>query len=79
MPTSNPMQIMIGYPVFEPYYFSQNKYHLKSMYNDTVYGISSDKIKPEYLINLGKYKLPNQRRPERLGISQLQKFSKMMI
>jgi len=72
--TPSSMQIMIGYPVFEPYYFSQNKYHLKSMYNDTVYKISSDKIKPEYLINLGKYKLPDELRPERLGISQLQKF-----
>jgi hypothetical protein len=65
---------MIGYPVFEPFYFSQNKYHIKSMYNDTVYEISSDKIEPEYFINLGKHKLPNDLRPERLGASQLQKF-----
>lgn len=68
------MQIMIGYPEFEPFYFSQNLCHLKSMYNDTVYKISSGKIVPEYFINLGKYKLPGELRPERLGISQVQKF-----
>lgn len=74
--TSTPasIQIMIGYPVFEPFYFSQNSYHIKSMYNDTVYRISSDKIDPEYFINLGKFKLPDELRPERLGVSQLQKF-----
>jgi hypothetical protein len=68
------IQIMIGYPVFEPFYFSRNSYHIKSMYNDTVYKISSDKIEPEYFINLGKYKLPEELRPERLGVSQVQKF-----
>lgn len=68
------IQIMIGYPVFEPYYFSRNSYHIKSMYNDTVYKISSDKIEPEYFINLGKFKLPEELRPERLGVSQVQKF-----
>lgn len=72
--TPSSIQIMIGYPVFEPFYFSQNKHHLKSMYNDTVYEISSDKIEPEYFINLGKLKLPDILRPERLGVSQLQKF-----
>jgi hypothetical protein len=68
------IQIMIGYPAFEPFYFSQNSDHLKSMYNDTVYRIASDKIEPEYFINLGKHKLPEELRPERLGVSQLQKF-----
>ncbi len=68
------MQIMIGYPVFEPFYFSQNRFHLKSMYNDTVYGIYSNKIEPEYFINLGKLKLPEELRPERLGISQIERF-----
>jgi len=73
-PVPSSIQIMIGYPVFEPFYFSQNKHHLKSMYNDTVYEISSEKIEPEYFINLGKHKLPDELRPERLGVSQLQKF-----
>jgi|WetSurMetagenome_2_1015567.scaffolds.fasta_scaffold117104_2 hypothetical protein len=72
--TPSSIQIMIGYPAFEPFYFSQNSDHLKSMYNDTVYQISSDKIEPEYFINLGKHKLPEELRPERLGVSQIQKF-----
>ena len=72
--TPSSIQIMIGYPAFEPFYFSQSMYHLKSMYNDTVYRISSDKMEPEYFINLGKHKLPDELRPERLGASQLQKF-----
>jgi hypothetical protein len=72
--TPSSIQIMIGYPAFEPFYFSQNSDHLKSMYNDTVYEISSYKIEPEYFINLGKHKLPEELRPERLGVSQIQKF-----
>lgn len=72
--TPSSIQIMIGYPAFEPFYLSQNSDHLKSMYNDTVYEISSDKIEPEYFINLGKHKLPEELRPERLGVSQIQKF-----
>jgi hypothetical protein len=72
--TPSSIQIMIGYPAFEPFYYSQNSDHLKSMYNDTVYEISSYKIEPEYFINLGKHKLPEELRPERLGVSQIQKF-----
>jgi hypothetical protein len=72
--TPSSIQLMIGYPVFEPFYFSQNRYHLKSMYNDTVYEITSDKIEPKYFLNLGKYKLPDELRPERLGVNQIQKF-----
>lgn len=72
--TPAPIQIMIGYPVFEPFYTNENREYLKSMYNDTVYVISSGKIEPGYFINLGKYKLPEELRPERLGVSQLQKF-----
>jgi hypothetical protein len=72
--TPSTMSIMVGYPAFEPFYFSRNKYHLKSMYNDTVYSINSDKFYPEYFINMGKFRLPQELRPERLGIEQFQKF-----
>jgi hypothetical protein len=44
------------------------------MYNDTVYTIVSDKIIPAYFLDMGKFKLPEELRPERLGIEQFQRF-----
>lgn len=64
--TSTPKQIgMIGSPSFVPFYIYQNKYFLKSMYNDTVYVVNANKISPSYFINLGKYRIPEEKRFER--------------
>jgi len=71
--TQNTM-IGIGYPQFVPYYESGGRNYFKTMYNDTVFSISSDKIVPSYFIDLGKYRLPNELRPERLGPENIQKF-----
>ena len=64
-----------GYPQFEPYYESGGRNYFKTMYNDTVFSVSSDKIIPSYYIDLGKYRLPNELRPERLGPENMQKFN----
>jgi len=68
------VMIMVGWPEFEPFYFSRNTLHVKAMYNDTIYNLRQDKFYPEYFIDLGKYKLPEELRPERLGAAQFQKF-----
>ncbi|HOU02374.1 MAG: 6-bladed beta-propeller [Bacteroidales bacterium] len=68
------MSIMIGYPDFEPFYFARGIYHFKAMYNDTVYFEDSGRILPGYFIDMGKYRLPDELRPERLGPEQVQKF-----
>lgn len=66
---SAPMTLMIDYPYFEPFYLYRSRCFLKSVYNDTVYYISGDKIVPKYFINLGKYKLPPELRPEKVWIT----------
>ena len=68
------MMIGIGYPQFMPYYESGGRNYFKTMYNDTIFTVSSDKIIPGYYIDLGKYRLPNDLRPERLGPDNIQKF-----
>ncbi len=75
--TSTPNQIgMIGSPSFVPFYIYQNKYYLKSMYNDTVYVVNANKIRPSYFINLGKYRIPEEKRFERLSPGERQLFNK---
>ncbi len=71
--TQNVM-IGIGYPQFDPYYESGGRNFFKTMYNDTIFTVSADKIIPSYYIDLGKYRLPNELRPERLGPDNIQKF-----
>lgn len=68
------MMIGIGYPQFVPYYESGGRNFFKTMYNDTIFTVASDKIVPSYYIDLGKYRLPNDLRPERLGPDNIQKF-----
>lgn len=58
---------MISIPSFEPVYTYQNKYFFKTLYNDTVYRVNGEKIIPSYYINLGEYKLPEEKRIEILG------------
>lgn len=73
--TSTPNQLgMIGSPSFLPFYRYQNKYFLKSMYNDTVYVVNSNKIRRSYFINLGKYRIPEEKRFERLSPGERQSF-----
>jgi len=56
------------------FYFARDRHHFKAMYNDTVYFEGGIKINPEYFLNMGKYRLPEELRPERLGPEQIQKF-----
>ncbi len=75
-PWKNPsgVAIVTSAVSFEPFYTYQDKYYFKGMYNDTVYSFNGDKIIPNYYINLGKYKLPDEKRAERLSPEQVQSF-----
>lgn len=58
------MAFMEGsYP--EPFSY-RNNWFFKDRYNDTVYTVVSNKIRPSYSVNLGKYKLPDELRLERV-------------
>ncbi|TFH34676.1 MAG: 6-bladed beta-propeller [Bacteroidia bacterium] len=57
----------VGYHLFYPFYRYNKSTHFKSMHNDTVYFERGDSITPEYLIDLGKYTLPQEYRPEVLS------------
>lgn len=61
-------------PSFIPFYSYQSKFYLKSLYNDTVYVVFDNKIKPSYFINLGKYKLPEEKIFERLSPEESRLF-----
>ncbi len=54
----------IGYHLFTPFYNSHGTVSMKYMYNDTVYKLKNNSIVPEYFINMGKYKLPDEYRVE---------------
>ncbi len=54
----------MSYHLFVPFYFYNDIISFKSMHNDTVYHVAGDSIKPEYLIDLGKYQLPQENRIE---------------
>ena len=66
--------LMIVHPFFEPFYFFRNNCFFKALYNDTVYTVTSNKIKPSYFINLGKFKLPDELRPERLDVKDIKLY-----
>ncbi|HLO58614.1 MAG TPA: 6-bladed beta-propeller [Bacteroidales bacterium] len=55
---------MMTFDGFNPFYWYKNRCYFKCMHNDTVYTITKGKIVPSYLINLGKYQLPIEKRPE---------------
>jgi hypothetical protein len=66
------MAFMEGsYP--EPFLY-KNKWYFKDRYNDTVYTVVSDRIIPSYSVNMGKYKLPDELRLERIGTDQIQLY-----
>jgi len=54
----------IQYSLFVPIYFYNNTLSFKSMHNDTVYTVSGDSIRAEYLIDLGDFQLPQEYRVE---------------
>jgi len=54
----------MSYHLFVPFYFYNNAISFKSMHNDTVYNVAGDSIRPEYLVDLGKYQLPQEDRIE---------------
>lgn len=58
------MYMMLFYNLFKPYYHYNDREYFKCMYIDTVFTISNKKITPGYLVNLGKYQLPIELRPE---------------
>ncbi len=60
-----------SYP--EPFSY-KNNWFFKDRYNDTVYTIVSNNIKPSYTFNLGKYKLPDEFRFERIGTFKVQLY-----
>jgi len=72
----SPIGTQTRIPSFIPFYAYQNNYFLKSVYNDTVYVIKANKIIPSYYINLGKYKLPQEKRFERLNPEEARLFQK---
>lgn len=70
----SPISVELWRP-FEPFYLYQQRTFFKSLYNDTVYYLSSDKIIPAYSIDLGIHKLPNNFvYPERLSGTDLQLY-----
>jgi hypothetical protein len=65
----------VSYHLFVPFYFSKDRISFKSMHNDTVYTVAGDSIKPEYLIDLGKYELPQEYRVEVPSSRGFQEFA----
>lgn len=60
--------LVITKPGNEAFYLNNNSYFFKSNYNDTVYRVNNtkDKIEPSYIINFGKYKVPEDLIPEKI-------------
>jgi len=54
----------VSYHLFHPFYTYGGDTYMKSMYNDTIYHAHADSISPEYLIELGSFKLPQENRAE---------------
>lgn len=47
------------------FYRFDNHLHFKGWYNDTIYSYDNNKIIPKFLVDMGKYKLPDELRFER--------------
>lgn len=59
----------VSYHLFHPFYISAGAVSLKSMHNDTIYCLRKDSIVPRYLIDLGRFELPEDKRAEVAGQS----------
>lgn len=46
-------------------YLMAGNVRLKEIYNDTLFTVSADGLKPEYIIDLGKYKIPEDKQLEK--------------
>ncbi len=68
--------VTVSYHLFVPFYFYNDEILFKSMHNDTVYHVTGDSIKPEYLIDLGRYKLPQEYRAEVASSGLFEEFFK---
>lgn len=73
-----PNSFMTEYPYFEPFFQNMNSYYVKSIYNDTVYHISENKIIPDYFIDLGKYKLPPEWNIGRVILQEPEKMDQLI-
>ena len=73
-----PNSFMVEYPYFDPFFKNMNSYYIKSIYNDTVYYISENKIIPDYFIDLGKYKLPAEWNIERVILQEPEKMEQLI-
>ena len=75
--------IIITSPRNEAFYLNNNSYFFKSNYNDTVYYVNStkDKIESSYIIDFGKYKVPEDLIPEKIVSDpiKLQNFYKRAV
>lgn len=67
--------LSISSPTFEPFYTYRNNHYFKSMYNDTVYVVNANRIQPSFFINLGKYRIPEEKRFERLSPAESKMFN----
>jgi len=57
---------MVYYHLYTPFYDYKDLTSMKYIYSDTVYLNSGDSIVPEYIINMGRYKLKDKDRAESL-------------
>ena len=73
-----PNSFGIEYPYFDPFFLNKSIYYIKSIYNDTVYYISENKITPNYLIDLGKYKLPSEWNIQRVLLQEPEKMDQLI-
>lgn len=65
---------IMRYASLDPFYYYKSNYYFKTLYNDTVYTVNNNRIIPSYFINLGKYKLPENKRAESLSPDQAHDF-----
>ncbi len=64
----NAMSYMLMISERNVYYRLNNRLHFKGWYNDTIYSYDSkNKLVPEFFIDLGKFKLPDELRYEKTG------------
>ena len=72
-----PSSFMQEYPNFDPFFQNMDRFYFKSIYNDTVYYISENKIIPDYFVDLGKYKLPPEWNIERVILQEPEKMDQL--
>lgn len=59
---------------YKTFHYYNNICLFKSLYNDTVYSVSNNNMLPRYFIRLGKFKLPDNLNPEKLGPVDIKTF-----